>query len=124
MEYASSVEQAAREADLVIEAVPDEWESKIEVFTLLDKICKPHTILATNTSSLSVTEIASVTYRAPRILGVRFIHPVHKLKRLEMVRGQETDDETLAALAEVGRRMGKEVVVIKEPPDGFAAGGQ
>jgi 3-hydroxybutyryl-CoA dehydrogenase len=65
-----------------------------------------------------------VTYRAPRILGVRFIHPVHKLKRLEMVRGQETDDETLAALAEVGRRMGKEVVVIKESPDGFAAGGQ
>jgi 3-hydroxybutyryl-CoA dehydrogenase len=124
VEYASSVEQAAREADLVIEAVPDEWESKIEVFTLLDKICKPHTILATNTSSLSVTEIASVTYRAPRILGVRFIHPVHKLKRLEMVRGQETDDETLAALAEVGRRMGKEVVVIKESPDGFAAGGQ
>jgi 3-hydroxybutyryl-CoA dehydrogenase len=124
LEYASSVEQAAREADLVIEAVPDEWESKIEVFTLLDKICKPHTILASNTSSLSVTEIASVTYRAPRILGVRFIHPVHKLKRLEMVRGQETDDETLAALAEVGRRMGKEVVVIKESPDGFAAGGQ
>jgi 3-hydroxyacyl-CoA dehydrogenase len=49
---------------------------------------------------------------------------VHTLKRLEMVRGQETDDETLAALAEVGRRMGKEVVVIKESPDGFAAGGQ
>ena len=59
LEYASSVEQAAREADLVIEAVPEEMESKIEIFTLLDKICRPTTILASNTSSLSVTEISS-----------------------------------------------------------------
>ncbi len=58
LEYASSVEQAAREADLVIEAVPEEMESKIEIFTLLDKVCRPTTILASNTSSLSVTEIA------------------------------------------------------------------
>ena len=57
LEYASSVEQAAREADLVIEAVPEEMESKIEIFTLLDKVCRPTTILASNTSSLSVTEI-------------------------------------------------------------------
>src|SRR6201981_2638183 len=66
LEYAGSVEQAAREADLVIEAVPEEMESKIEIFTLLDKICRPGTILASNTSSLSVTEIASVTYRAKK----------------------------------------------------------
>ena len=65
LEYASSVEQAAREADLVIEAVPEEMESKIEIFTLLDKICRPTTMIASNTSSLSVTEISSVTYRAP-----------------------------------------------------------
>ena len=63
IEYAGSVEQAAREADLVIEAVPEEMDSKIEIFTLLDKICRPGTILASNTSSLGVTEIASVTYR-------------------------------------------------------------
>src|SRR5512146_2673937 len=62
IEYASSVEEAARQADLVIEAVPEEMESKIEIFTLLDKVCRPNTILASNTSSLSVTEIASVTY--------------------------------------------------------------
>jgi len=116
VEYASSVEEAAREADLVIEAVPEEMESKIEIFTLLDKICKPHTILASNTSSLSVTEIASVTYRAPRILGMHFFNPVHKMKLLEVVRALETDEETLAACAEVGRRMGKEVVIIKESP--------
>src|SRR5690349_18859484 len=116
LEYASSVEQAAREADLVIEAVPEEMESKIEIFTLLDKVCRPTTILASNTSSMSVTEIASVTYRAPKCVGMHFFNPVHKMKLLEIVRALETSDDTLAAAVEVGRRMGKEVVVIKESP--------
>lgn len=116
LEYAGSVEDAAREADLVIEAVPEEMESKIEIFTLLDKVCRPGTILASNTSSLSVTEIASVTYRAKKCVGMHFFNPVHKMKLLEVVRALDTDDETIAASAEVGRRMGKEVVVIKESP--------
>src|SRR5882724_5387372 len=116
LEYAGSVEEAAREADLVIEAVPEEMESKIEIFTLLDKICRPGTILASNTSSLSITEIAGVTYRAKKILGMHFFNPVHKMKLLEIVRALETDDETVGAAVDVGRRMGKEVVVIKESP--------
>ncbi len=116
LEYAGSVEQAAREADLVIEAVPEEMESKIEIFTLLDKICRPTTILASNTSSLSITEIASVTYRAKKCVGMHFFNPVHKMKLLEVVRALETDDDTLTTAAEVGKRMGKEVVVIKEAP--------
>ncbi len=116
LEYAGSVEEAAREADLVIEAVPEEMESKIEIFTLLDKVCRPGTILASNTSSLSITEIASVTYRAKKCLGMHFFNPVHKMKLLEIARALETDDETLAAAVEVGKRMGKEVVVIKESP--------
>ncbi|HTA22585.1 MAG TPA: 3-hydroxyacyl-CoA dehydrogenase NAD-binding domain-containing protein [Terriglobales bacterium] len=116
LEYAGGVEEAAREADLVIEAVPEEMESKIEIFTLLDKICRPGTILASNTSSLSVTEIASVTYRAKKCIGMHFFNPVHKMKLLEVVRALETDDDTVATAAEVGRRMGKEVVVIKESP--------
>jgi 3-hydroxybutyryl-CoA dehydrogenase len=116
LEYANSVEEAARQADLVIEAVPEEMESKIEIFTLLDKICRPTTILASNTSSLSITEIASVTYRAKQILGMHFFNPVHKMKLLEVVRALETDDDTLSTAVEVGRRMGKEVVVIKESP--------
>jgi 3-hydroxybutyryl-CoA dehydrogenase len=114
--YAGSVEEAARQADLVIEAVPEEMESKIEIFTLLDKICRPTTILASNTSSLSVTEIASVTYRAKRCIGMHFFNPVHKMKLLEVVRALETDEDTLNTAVEVGRRMGKEVVVIKESP--------
>jgi 3-hydroxybutyryl-CoA dehydrogenase len=116
LEYADSVDQAARDADLVIEAVPEEMESKIEIFTMLDKICRPGTILASNTSSLSVTEIASVTYRAKRCVGMHFFNPVHKMKLLEVVRALETDDDTLAAVVEVGKRMRKEVVVIKESP--------
>jgi 3-hydroxybutyryl-CoA dehydrogenase len=116
LEYAGSIDQAAREADLVIEAVPEEMESKIEIFTMLDKICRPSTILASNTSSLSVTEIASVTYRAKKCVGMHFFNPVHKTKLLEIVRALETDAETLAAAVEVGKRMGNEVVVIKEAP--------
>lgn len=116
LEYAGTVEEAARQADLVIEAVPEEMESKIEIFTLLDKICRPTTILASNTSSLSVTEIASVTYRAKKVLGMHFFNPVHKMKLLEIVRALETDDDTLATAVQVGKNMGKEVVVIKESP--------
>jgi 3-hydroxybutyryl-CoA dehydrogenase len=116
LEYAGSVDEAARQADLVIEAVPEELESKTEIFTLLDKVCRPGTILATNTSSLSITEIAGVTFRASKCVGMHFFNPVHKMKLIEVVRAAETDDETIAAAQEVGRRMGKEVVVIKESP--------
>src|SRR6201984_3781920 len=101
LEYAGSVEEAAREADLVIEAVPEEMESKIEIFTLLDKICRPGTILASNTSSLNITQIAIVIYRRNKCLGMHFFNPVHKMKLLEVVRALETDDETITAAADV-----------------------
>ena len=114
LEFAGSVEDAARVADLVIEAGPDELESKIEIFTLLDKICRPGTILVSNLATLSITEIACVTYRARHCLGMRFADPVDTQARLEIIRGPETDDETLAAAVEVGRRMGREVVVVKD----------
>jgi 3-hydroxybutyryl-CoA dehydrogenase len=116
LEYAGGMEEAAREADLVIEAVPEEMESKIEIFTLLDKICRPGTILASNTSSLSITEIASVTFRARKCVGMHFFNPVHKMKLLEIVRALETDEDTLAAAVAVGKGMGKDVVVIRESP--------
>ena len=116
LEFAGSVDEAARQADLVIEAVPEELESKIEIFTLLDKICRPGSVLASNTSSLSLTEIASVTYRPRKIVGMHFFNPVHKMKLLEIVRALETDDDTLATAVSVGKRMGKEVVVIRESP--------
>ena len=114
LEFAGSVEDAARQADLVIEAVPEELESKIEMFTLLDKICRPGTILASHLSSLSITEISRVTYRAKNCLGMHFAEPVDSEKKVEIIRGRETDDDTLATAMEVGRRMGKEVVAIEE----------
>jgi 3-hydroxybutyryl-CoA dehydrogenase len=116
IEYAGSVDEAARQADLVIEAVPDEMESKLEIFMMLDKFCRPATILAANTSWLSVTAIASATYRAKQCAGVRFSNPVEEMKVLEIVCSSETDDETLAALIEVGKRMGKDIKVLHEVP--------
>ena len=116
IEYAGSVEEAAREADLVIEAVPEEMESKIEIFTLLDKICRPDTILASNTSSFSITEIASVTYRAPEMHWHAFLQSRSQDEVARKCARLETDEATIAACAEVGKRMGKEVVTIKESP--------
>jgi len=116
IEYAGSVDEAARQADLVIEAVPDEMESKLEIFIMLDKFCRPATLLAANSSWLSVTEIASATYRAKQCAGMRFSNPVEEMKVLEIVRASETDDDTLAAMVEVGRRMGKDIKVLHEVP--------
>lgn len=116
LEYASSLDEAARQADIVIEAVPEEFDSKEEIFRLLDRICRPETVLATNTSSLSITDIANVTERPQKVVGMHFFNPVHKMKLIEIIRGKDTDDIALNAAVEVGRRMGKETVVINEAP--------
>ncbi len=113
---ARTVENACRAADLVIEAVPEDMELKIEIFTLLDKFAKPGAIFASNTSSLSITEMAAVTCRPERCVGMHFFNPVPKMRLLEIVRALETSDATIAACAEVGRRMGKEVVIVRESP--------
>ncbi len=113
---AHSVEDACREADLVIEAVPEDMELKLEIFTLLDKFAKPGSIFASNTSSLSITELATITFRPEKCVGLHFFNPVPKMKLLEVVRGLETSEETIADCREVGVRMGKEVVVVREAP--------
>ena len=113
---ARSVEEVCRQADLLIEAVPEEMELKLELFTLFDKFAKPNAILASNTSSLSVTELAAITSRAEDCIGMHFFNPVPKMKLLEIIRALETSEATVAACAEVGRRMGKEVVVVRESP--------
>lgn len=113
---ASSAEAACREADLLIEAVPEEMEMKLEIFTIFDKFAKPGAILASNTSSLSITEMAAITFHPENCVGMHFFSPVPKMKLLEIVRALETSDATLAACVEVGRRMGKEVVGVRESP--------
>jgi 3-hydroxybutyryl-CoA dehydrogenase len=113
---ASSVEDACRESDFLIEAVPEEMELKLELYTLFDKFAKPNAVLASNTSSLSITEMAEMTYRPGLCVGMHFFNPVPKMRLIEIVRAPKTSDETIAACREVGTRMGKEVVVVKESP--------
>lgn len=120
IEYASSVEQAARAAELVIETVPDELESKTEILTLLDKVARPATIFASTTQVFSISELATVTYRAEKILGLRFPLSIGQAQLLELVCGQKTDVATVAACAEVGDRMGLKVVVIEDAPGSVA----
>ncbi|MGA7917041.1 MAG: 3-hydroxyacyl-CoA dehydrogenase NAD-binding domain-containing protein [Candidatus Acidiferrales bacterium] len=111
-----SLEDVCRETDLLIEAVPEEMEVKLEIFTIFDKFARPGAVLASNTSSLSITELAAITFRAENCVGMHFFNPVPKMKLLEIVRALETSEATIQACADVGRRMGKEVVVIRESP--------
>lgn len=116
IETSSSVENVCREADFLIEAVPEEMELKLELFTLFDKFAKPKAVLASNTSSLSVAEMAEMTYRPELCVGMHFFNPVPKMKLIEIVKAPKTSDETIVVCREVGARMGKEVVVVKESP--------
>ena len=113
---ASSVEDACRESDFLIEAVPEEMELKLELYTLFDKFAKPNAVLASNTSSLSIAEMAEMTFRPELCVGMHFFNPVPKMRLIEIVRAPKTSDETIATCREVGVRMGKEVVVVKESP--------
>lgn len=116
LETVSTVEAACREADFLIEAVPEEMELKLELYTLFDKFARPNAVLASNTSSLSIAEMAEMTYRPELCVGMHFFNPVPKMRLIEIVRAPKTSDETIAACREVGARMGKEVVVVKESP--------
>lgn len=116
LETSSSVENVCREADFLIEAVPEEMELKLELFTLFDKFAKPKAVLASNTSSLSVAEMAEMTYRPELCVGMHFFNPVPKMRLIEIVRAPRTSEETVEVCSEVGRRMGKEVVIVKESP--------
>jgi 3-hydroxybutyryl-CoA dehydrogenase len=106
----------AAQADFIIEAVPEKIDLKIETFSRLDRAAPKHTIFASNTSSLSITEMAAATERPKKIIGMHFFNPVHKMKLVEIIRGLETDEETCATTEAVGRRMGKETVFVRESP--------
>jgi 3-hydroxybutyryl-CoA dehydrogenase len=105
---------------LAIEAVPEKIELKREVFGQLDRFCPPAAILATNTSSLSVSEIARATRRPAQVCGMHFFNPVHIMKLLELVRADQTSDATVAAVRAIGARFGKDCILVKDSP-GFAS---
>lgn len=116
LKTADKVQDAIRDADLIIEAVPEEMEMKLELFTIFDKFAKPNAIFGSNTSSLSITDMSDVTVCRDRCIGMHFFNPVPKMKLLELVMTPFTSEETLTTCREVGRRVNKEVVVVKDSP--------
>ncbi len=114
LSLAHCVEDASREADLVIEAACEEMELKLEVFTLLDKFAKPGSIFASNTSSLPISEIAAITFRPEKCIGMHFVNSVSRVDSLELICASETSRDTTETCQEVGRRMGKNIVMVRE----------
>jgi len=116
---ASDLEPAVREADLIIETVPEDFDLKQNLFSQADVFCSEETILASNTSSISITKLAGSVERRDRFAGMHFFNPPHAMKLIEIVRGERTSDDTVAQIREVAERMGKEPVIVRDSP-GFA----
>ncbi|MCG7336274.1 3-hydroxyacyl-CoA dehydrogenase family protein [Sporosarcina sp. ACRSM] len=108
-----------KDADVVIEAVIEDMDLKKEVFAQLDNIVREDVILATNTSSMSITEIAAATKRPDRVAGMHFFNPAQLMKLVEVVRGYETSDETVETLKALSTQLKKEVVEVKKDTPGF-----
>ena len=107
---------AAADADLVVEAAIENLEIKKSVFAELDALCKPETILASNTSSISITAIAAATKRADKFIGMHFFNPATVLKLVEVIRGEHTSDETFQTIWELSEAIGKTPVEVNEAP--------
>lgn len=108
--------EEAAQCDFLIEAVPENIELKIKIFSEWDAMVPGHAVLASNTSGLSITEMAAVTGRPQRFIGMHFFNPVHKMKLVEIIRGLETSDQTFQITEAVGKKMGKETVSVRESP--------
>lgn len=106
----------AADCDLVVEAILENMDLKKELYKKLDEVCKPETILASNTSSLSITEIASATKRRDKVIGMHFFNPAPIMQLVEVIRGMDTSDETYAKVVEMSAAVGKTPVEIKEAP--------
>ncbi len=107
---------AAADADLVVEAAIENLEIKKSIFAELDAICKPETILASNTSSISITAIAAATKRPDKFIGMHFFNPATVMKLVEVIRGANTSDETYKAIYDLSVEIGKEPVEVNEAP--------
>lgn len=106
----------AVDCDLIVEAIVEKIEVKKAVFAELDKICKPETIFATNTSSISITEIASATQRPDKVVGMHFFNPATVMKLVEIIKGHETSDETRDFVYNMSLEIGKDPIDVKEGP--------
>jgi 3-hydroxybutyryl-CoA dehydrogenase len=112
----TDLERTAQKADIVIEAVPERIDLKLQIFSRVDKASPAHTVLASNTSALSITEMAGATKRPHQFIGMHFFNPVHKMRLVEIIRGLETNEETFKIAETVSKQMGKETVEVKESP--------
>lgn len=112
-------EEAVRNADFIIEAVPEKLDLKRDVFSRADKLSPSHTILATNTSSLPITEIAEATKRPDKVVGMHFFNPPPLMPLVEIVKGQMTSDETVKLAFELSKKFGKQPVIVKKDVPGF-----
>ena len=115
MTFTSELASAA-DADLVVEAAVENLEIKKKIFAELDELCKPETILATNTSSISITAIASATKRADKFIGMHFFNPATIMKLVEVIRGENTSEETFKAIWDLSEAIGKVPVEVNEAP--------
>ncbi len=106
----------AKSSQLVVEAVIEDMELKKELFTKLDGFCPPETILASNTSSLPITEVAAATGRPEKVIGMHFMNPVPMMKLVELIRGLATSDETFGIIRELSEKLGKTPVEVKDYP--------
>lgn len=111
--------QDFKDCDIVIEAVAENIDLKLKIFSQLDEICKPHALLCSNTSSISITKIAAATRRPQKVAGMHFMNPVPLMKLVEGIRGLQTSDETFQAVRELATHLGKTFVEVKDMP-GFA----
>lgn len=116
----SNFESAVKDADLVIEAVPENLQLKQDIFRRLSEICKPESILASNTSSLSITAIASASKDPTRVIGMHFFNPVPAMKLVELVTGEETSNPTIGVARDFAESLGKTPIIVKDSP-GFAS---
>ena len=107
---------AVRDADLVIEAAPEKIDVKLALFADIERLSPPGAVIASNTSALSITEMAGSLKEPSRVAGMHFFNPVHKMKLIEIVRALKTAPATLEAIEGVARRMGKETVLVRESP--------
>src|SRR4029453_5408914 len=113
--------EAAAEADVVVEAIFERGEAKNEVFRVLAKVCKAGAVLGTNTSAIPITQIAAVTSRPESVVGIHFFSPVPMMKLVELVRGYQTSDDTLAAARNYAEEVGKTCVEVKRDVAGFVS---
>ncbi len=116
----NNIEEGVKDSDLVVEAATENLELKLNIFSKIDKLCNKNTILASNTSSISITEIANATNRKDKVIGMHFMNPVPIMKLVEVIRGKSTSDEVTQKIMDISKSLYKVPVEVNDAP-GFVA---